>query len=163
VSEPRFKIERAQTTTDIAACAELFRAYESSLGIDLAYQDFEQELAALPGKYAPPSGQLLLARAAEGELIGCVALRPLELDGCCEMKRLYVSPEGRGCGLGKALVNAIIEEAKRIGYREIRLDTLPTMVEAISLYQKCGFLPIPPYNEAPFEGVVYMGRQLTSD
>ena len=153
-------IAPARTAADFEAVAELFRAYASSLGIDLAYQDFEAELASLPGKYAPPVGELLLARDAEGEPVGCVALRPFRDDGCCEMKRLYVAPRGRGMGLGKALMNAIVEEATRIGYREMRLDTLSTMAEAISLYQKGGFVAIPAYYDTPIENTVFMSRSL---
>ncbi len=92
--------------------------------------------------FPPPAGELLLARDIHGEPLGCVGLRPLPPDGCCEMKRLYVSPLGRGLGLGRALIDAIIGEARRIGYREIRLDTLPTMVGAISFYKKAGFISI---------------------
>lgn len=153
-------IAPARTASDLEAVAELFRAYASSLGIDLAYQDFEAELASLPGKYAPPSGELLLARDADGEPVGCVGLRPFGEDGCCEMKRLYVAPRGRGLGLGRALMNAIVEEATRIGYREMRLDTLSTMTEAISLYQKGGFVPIPAYYDTPIENTVFMARPL---
>src|SRR6202035_4575987 len=101
-------------------------------------QDFEAEMAAMPGKYAPPAGELLLARDGAGKPVGCVGLRPIEPAGCCEMKRLYVAPEGRGIGLGKALVDALVEVAERIGYREIKLDTLPSMAGAQSLYRKLG-------------------------
>ena len=112
----------------------------------------------MPGKYAPPAGELLLARL-DNEPVGCVGLRPL-VDGCCEMKRLYVSPMGRSFGVGKALINAIVLEAKRIGYQEIKLDTLPSMAEAISLYEKAGFNAIAPYYETPLAGTLFLGRSL---
>jgi ribosomal protein S18 acetylase RimI-like enzyme len=92
--------------------------------------------------------------------LGCVGLRPIAPDGCCEMKRLYVSPRARGLGLGKALVDAVIAEATRIGHREMRLDTLPTMGEAIALYRKAGFQPIDPYYETPVAGTIFMARAL---
>ncbi|MBC8063632.1 MAG: GNAT family N-acetyltransferase [Chlorobia bacterium] len=155
-----FAIEPARTADDLAAVANLFREYEASIQIDLCFQDFEAELASLPGKYAPPHGELLLARDAQDKPIGCVALRPS--DRGCEMKRLYVSPPGRGMGLGKALMNAIIDEAKRIGYQEICLDTLPTMVEAISLYQKNGFEATDPYYDTPIDGTIFMRRVLST-
>jgi ribosomal protein S18 acetylase RimI-like enzyme len=160
MSEASFQIARAGSSADLDAVKRLFTAYASALGIDLSYQGFEEELAGLPGKYAAPSGALLIARAMDGEPLGCVALRPLDDAGRCEMKRLYVSPRARGLGLGKALINAVIAEAIRIGYREMRLDTLPTMGEAIALYRKAGFLPIDPYYETPMAGTIFMGRRL---
>jgi ribosomal protein S18 acetylase RimI-like enzyme len=161
IREKSFRIFPAKTVADVDATASLFRAYAASLPIDLAYQGFEAELAALPGKYAPPSGALLLARRADGEAIGCVALRANEPEGCCEMKRLYVSPEGRGLGLGRALVTAILAEAARIGYREIRLDTLGTMTGALALYQKAGFEPVPPYYDTPIAGTIFFAKRLS--
>lgn len=154
-------IEPVRTTDGLAAAAKLFREYASSLDIDLAFQGFEAELAAMPGAYAPPDGELLLARASDGRPAGCVGLRPMKAAGCCEMKRLYVSRVGRGSGLGKALVEAVIREAERIGYREIRLDTLPSMKAAVALYLKSGFEPIEPYYETPVRGTVFLGRPLT--
>ncbi len=160
MSNTVFDIARAATLQDIADCATLFRAYAGSLGIDLSYQGFESELSALPGAYAPPHGALLLARSTGGEAIGCVALRPIAPVGCCEMKRLYVAPQGRGLGLGKALVEAVIGEARRIGYREMRLDTLPDMAEAIALYRRLGFEDIPPYYDTPVAGTIFMALKL---
>jgi ribosomal protein S18 acetylase RimI-like enzyme len=155
-----FTITPVRTVAELAATIELFRAYAASLDVDLAYQDFEGEMAAMPGKYAPPGGELLLARDASGAPIGAVGLRPIEPSGCCEMKRLYVLPEDRGSGLGKALVAATILEAKRIGYREIRLDTLPSMSGAMALYRKLGFEPMAPYYETPIAGTTFMRRSL---
>ena len=159
---PAFRIMPVRTPVDLEAIRTLFQAYVASLGVDIAYQGFEAELATLPGKYAAPQGELLLARSTDGEPLGCVALRPLD-GGICEMKRLYVVPEGRGTGLGQALAEAILEVAERSGYREIWLDTLSTMVAAVRLYDKLGFEAIPPYNDSPFANMVFMGKVLGSD
>jgi len=148
----------AAEARDIAEIAELFRAYEAHIGVDLSYQGFADELATLPGKYAPPRGQLLIARNANGAAIGCVALRSIDAR-CCEMKRLFVSPQGRGLGLGRALAEAVIAEAARLRYAELRLDTLPSMHEAITLYRKLGFAPIAPYYAAR-EGTLFMALSL---
>jgi len=145
--------------SDIEDIVRLFHEYESHIGVDLTYQDFASELATLPGKYAPPAGQLLVARDARQSAIGCVALRPLNTR-TCEMKRLFVSPDGRGLGLGRALASAIIEEATRLGYAEIRLDTLPSMQAAIGLYKELGFVPIDPYYEGALRGSLFMARRL---
>lgn len=159
-------IAQARTEEDLAAIAALFRAYAASLEVDLAYQGFEAELAGLPGKYAPPAGRLLLARSAEGAPLGCVALRPLDPPlgppGCCEMKRLYVAPEGRGTGLGARLVEAVIREAEAMGHREMRLDSLPTMGPAIALYRRRGFEEMAPYYDTPVAGTVFLRRILRS-
>lgn len=156
-----FRIEPARSAADFEAAARLFDAYARALGIDLAFQDFAAELASLPGKYAPPLGELLLARGLRDEPLGCVGLRPLDSEGACEMKRLYVTPAARGLGAGKALVEAIILEARRIGYREMRLDTLPDMAEAVGIYRGAGFEPIAPYYHNPIAGAVFLGRSLT--
>jgi ribosomal protein S18 acetylase RimI-like enzyme len=155
-----FRISPVISAGDLASAVTLFRAYASSLDVDLAYQDFEGEMAAMPGKYAPPQGVLLLARNAEGAAIGCVGLRPIDPPGCCEMKRLYVTPEGRGSGLGRALVEALVGIAERIGYREMRLDTLPSMAGAQALYRNLGFGVIVPYYETPVAGTLFMRRAL---
>lgn len=160
-AQPSFHIAPVRTADDLAATIGLFRAYAASLDVDLAYQDFEGEMAAMPGQYAPPAGELLLARGAEGRPIGCVGLRPITPSGCCEMKRLYVAPDGRGSGLGKALVDALVRAAARIGYREMRLDTLPSMAEAQALYRKLGFEVIAPYYDTPVAGTIFMRRALT--
>lgn len=157
----RFSIAAALMADDVVAVAGLFRAYAASLDVDLAYQDFDTELAGLPGAYAPPTGALLLARGADDRPLGCVALRAMTTDGCCEMKRLYVHAAGRGIGLGRALVDAIVAVARVAGYREIRLDTLPTMTEAIVLYRTCGFEPIAPYYDTPVAGTLFLRQRLT--
>ncbi|MGE0764836.1 MAG: GNAT family N-acetyltransferase [Hyphomicrobiaceae bacterium] len=153
-------IAPATSPADMAAAAELMRAYAASLGVDLAFQDFSAELATLPGKYAPPRGALLIARDAGGEPVGCVALRPLGDDGGCEMKRLYVAPEGRGVGLGRRLAQAIIAEARSLGCREMRLDTLPSMRGAIALYRSLGFVATAPYYDTPIAGTVFLRLDL---
>lgn len=153
-------IIRARSVEDIDAAAVLFAEYGKSLGFDLAFQDFQTELKSLPGKYAAPGGDILLARDANGDILGCVAVRPLNPPTCCEMKRLYVLPVGRGLGIGKKLVNAIVEMAGSLGYNEIKLDTLSSMGEAVSLYAKAGFLPTAPYYNTPLSGTVFLVRQL---
>jgi ribosomal protein S18 acetylase RimI-like enzyme len=155
-----FRLARARHAEEIAAAAILFREYADWLGIDLSFQGFEAELASLPGKYAAPTGALMLAYSPAGEALGCVAVRPLEGSAICEMKRLYVRPAARGLGIGAALVAAIVESAQALGYTEMKLDTLPSMSEAFALYQRFGFLPIPAYYHNPVPGTVYLGKRL---
>jgi ribosomal protein S18 acetylase RimI-like enzyme len=159
---PGAQIIPVRKPDDLSAAIALFREYAASLDIDLGYQDFEGEMAAMPGKYAPPRGELLLARLDDGNAAGCVGLRPIEPDGCCEMKRLYVAPAGRGAHLGESLVAEIVAIAERAGYREMRLDTLPTMAAAISLYRKFGFETMPPYYDTPIEGTLFRRRVLNA-
>jgi putative acetyltransferase len=144
---------------DLANVAALFRAYAAALAVDLGPQGFEAELAELPGAYVAPRGALLLARDQDSNALGCIALRPLA-EVVCEVKRLYVRPEARGTGLGKALVGTALDEAARLGYREIKLDTLEHMQAAIALYRSFGFAPIPPYGTHPYEGLVCLGKRL---
>lgn len=148
------KIVQAQSEQDIARVRELFREYADSLGVDLCFQSFEEELAELPGKYAPPEGSLLIAKEDE-EAVGCVALRKIG-DGVGEMKRLYLRPTFRGQGYGRTLALAIIAEARQIGYGRLRLDTLPIMGEAQKLYRSLGFREIEPYVYNPIEGTLYL-------
>jgi ribosomal protein S18 acetylase RimI-like enzyme len=155
---PMIEIRPADVPGDLSAVRALFREYAAGLGIDLCFQDFETELATLPGKYAPPEGRLLLAFDG-AEAVGCVALRPVA-DGVCEMKRLYVRPGVRGQQLGRRLAKQIVHEARDAGYRRICLDTLPTMAAAIGLYSALGFVPIEPYVFNPIDGAIFLGREL---
>ena len=145
---------------DLPAIRELLREYAGSLGFRLDFQDFDRELADLPGAYAPPAGALLLARV-DGDAAGCVALRPLE-PGICELKRLFVRPEHRGLGLGRLLATAMLEEALRRGYRRIRLDTTPGMESAQALYVQLGFRDIAPYTTNPVAGTRFLELVLGS-
>jgi len=150
-----FSIFQASSPSHIEQARELFLEYAQSLGFSLCFQNFDKELADLPGKYAPPSGRLLLA-GHDGRPAGCVALHKLE-DEICEMKRLYLRPEFRGMGLGRVLADRIISEARQIGYRRMRLDTVgPVMRDAVAMYRKIGFREITPYCANPMEGTLYM-------
>jgi putative acetyltransferase len=158
-SDPRVLISQAESDSEIAQVRELFLEYAESLGFSLCFQNFDRELAELPGEYAPPGGRLLLARYG-AEPAGCVALRSLE-PGICEMKRLYIRPQFRGRGLGKMLANTSISEAKKIGYKTLRLDTVePKMKSAVALYRALGFREIAPYRPNPIEGAMYMELEL---
>jgi len=180
------KLDQAETPEEIEEVRRLLREYEASLGVSLCFQGFERELAELPGEYAPPGGRLLLcsagvspavagasrsrtrgqdAHATAGETpalhqaVGCVALRRID-DESCEMKRLYLRPGFRGRGAGRVLAVAIIGEARRIGYKKMRLDTLPSMREAMALYETLGFKRIEPYRYNPIEGAVFAELEL---
>jgi len=151
-------LEEATTKENMQEVKSLFREYADSLGFDLDFQDFEGELASLPGEYSPPGGTILLARCV-GEAAGCVAIR--RIDGeTCEMKRLYVRPQRRGKGIGRRLAEEVIERARSLGYRAMRLDTVKTMVEANSLYHELGFREIEPYRYNPLEGASYKELRL---
>ena len=152
-------IIQAETEKQIAEATTLFREYESWLGMSLCFQDFETEVASLPGKYAMPNGRLLLAYS-ENELAGCIALRPIA-DNICEMKRLFVRNEFRGRQIGVALIERLIADAREIGYIAMRLDTFPPkMGKAVKLYESHGFRSIPPYYENPYHGVLFMELSL---
>ena len=152
-------IRQAASAADFAHARALFEEYAAWLAVDLCFQGFAEELATLPGAYAPPRGRLLLA-GPQSEPTGCIALRPLPEAGIGEVKRLYVRPAARGTGLGEALVQALMHDARAIGYRELKLDTLNHMSDALRLYGRLGFAPCAPYYHNPLPGVVYMSRTL---
>lgn len=153
------KLFEAESPTHLAQARELFLEYARSLSFSLCFQNFDKELAELPGAYAPPEGRLLLAEF-ESQLAGCVALRKLGND-ICEMKRLYVRPQFRGKRLGRALAERIISEAQQIGYSRMRLDTVePVMKDAVAMYRRIGFQEIAPYCANPLDGALYMELEL---
>ena len=151
-------IRQAHSAGDVEQVRALFLEYADSIGVDLCFQNFSQELASLPGDYAPPEGRLLMAFAGD-RLAGCVALHKVEND-VCEMKRLYVRPGFRGMRLGRLLAERVIEEARCIGYRRMLLDTLPSMNEAIALYRSLGFVETKPYRPNPVLGALFMELDL---
>ena len=151
-------IVRVASAQDIEAVRALFLEYAESLGFSLCFQGFDRELEDLPGKYALPEGCLWLAKAAVVP-VGVIGLRPLE-DGYCEMKRLYLRPEARGLGLGRRLIEATLEHARRVGYQAMRLDTLKSMSAARALYSEYGFIQIPAYYHNPLPEVVYYEHSL---
>jgi GNAT superfamily N-acetyltransferase len=146
------------TPGHIANVRELFLEYQRWLGLDLCFQNFSAELAALPGDYAPPSGRLLLA-LHDARPAGCIALRRMD-DATCEMKRLFVRPEFQSLKIGRTLAERVIAEARGIGYTHMRLDTLPMMTRAHALYAALGFREIPPYCHNPVPGAIYMELSL---
>ena len=155
-------LRRAEGDKDVPVVRRLFRDYaawfETTFQHDLCFQGFEEELAGLPGKYAPPKGNIWLAERAEGP-VGIIGLRPLE-DEVCEMKRLWVAEAARGSGLGRRLIEASFAGAREAGYRRMRLDTIGGMERAIALYREYGFREIPPYCENPLPGVIYFELEL---
>jgi ribosomal protein S18 acetylase RimI-like enzyme len=152
------QISPATSAADLALIRELFQEYARSIEVDLCFQNFNQELATLPGRYAPPGGCLLLAYSNR-EPAGCVGLRGLD-GGCCEMKRLYVRPGFRRHGGGRLLAEAVITAARLAGYAAMRLDTLSSMEAAIALYRSLGFRPIAPYYDNPSGCAVFMELDL---
>lgn len=156
-SEPTFN--QADNPELVATARTLFREYAEAIGTNLEYQGFTAELAALPVPYTPPRGALLIARIGP-DVAGCVALRPLDAQRG-EMKRLYVRPAHRKSGLGKRMVEAVIDAARRAGYRELRLDTLPSMASAQALYRRLGFVEIPPYNTTHLPGTRFYSLDLS--
>ena len=153
-------IVSARFPADGEVVRELFAEYADSLGIDLSFQGFAAELEQLPGKYAPPLGDILLARDAEGLALGCVALRPTATPGTAEIKRLYLRPAARGHALGRRLAEAVIARAREAGHARVVLDTLATMHAARRLYAELGFLPVPPYYDNPLPDTLYMALEL---
>ena len=153
-------IRQAESVEDLQLVRGLFTEYETAIGVSLCFQSFEEELANLPGKYAPPSGRLFLAFI--GELsVGCIALRK-QTDAICEMKRLFVRQAARGKQVGRKLVETIINEACDIGYQRMRLDTMPgKMDKAIAMYRSVGFEEIPPYYDTPVGDTIFMELKLS--
>jgi len=158
VELPVVELTTPSTREELDATRSLFREYAHGLGVDLCFQNFEQELATLPGEYAPPRGELLLARV-DGAIAGCCALRPLDnsdYPNAAEMKRLYVRKAFRGFGLGRQLAEAILDAARQAGYACVLLDTLDDMEAARALYEDLGFEPIEPYYHNPIPGAHYL-------
>ena len=152
-------IDPARGAADLGHVRALFREYQEWLGVDLCFQGFDDELCRLPGRYAPPRGVLLLARAGSA-IAGVVGMWPLSKT-VCEMKRLYVRPPWRGLGLGRRLANEIVAEARNAGFTRMRLDTLAGLEAARALYASTGFVEIPAYNDNPLDGVLFMELRLT--
>lgn len=158
-ADENLSVRQPEGSAEIEQVRKLFLEYAQPLGFSLCFQNFDQEIAELPGDYSPPDGRLLLAKV-EDELAGCVALHKLQPE-ICEMKRLYLRPKFRGRGLGRFLANAIMAEGRSIGYKMMRLDTVePAMKDAVALYRKLGFYEIEPYRVNPMPGTLYMEVRL---
>lgn len=159
------RIFDATSPEQIVSTRDLFKEYAQSIGFSLCFQGFDKELERLPGEYGPPDGRLLLAEY-DGRPAGCIALKRVEIPGgppACEMKRLYVKPEFRKYGIGRALAEKLIEEAREIGYQRMVLDTVPDkMPAAVALYRSLGFVERPPYYHNPLEEVLYMELDLSA-
>ena len=155
------RVQSATSLREVGLIRDLFIEYASSLGFDLSFQNFQKELDDLPGDYSPPNGRLLLG-FHDSDPVGCVALREIS-EEICEMKRLYVCPRCRGLGLGKRLATKVIADAREIGYRKVRLDTVPAMRAAITLYVSLGFKEIEPYRYNPIEGTKFMELDLAKE
>jgi putative acetyltransferase len=153
------RIETVESAELLKLVRELFVEYANSLGVDLCFQNFSEELAGLPGEYARPAGRLLLA-SENGHAIGCGAIRR-DGEDVCEMKRLYVRPAARRKGVGIALIDELVKEARAIGYQRMRLDTLPSMTKAIAMYRALGFKEIAPYRYNPIPGSLFLELELT--
>ena len=159
MGNPRLTLTQVASPAQIEQARELFLEYAQSLGFSLCFQNFDQELAGLPGDYAPPGGRLLIT-TYRSQLAGCVALHRLE-PGICEMKRLYLRPQFRGRGLGRVLAETVIAEARGMGCRKMRLDTVePVMPNAVAMYRRLGFKEIEPYRVNPIAGALYMELEL---
>lgn len=162
MDSPEIELFTPASAQDLLAVRDIFIEYASTLSVDLCFQDFDAELAALPGDYAAPRGALLLARV-DGAIAGCCALRPMDSSdypNAAEMKRLYVRKAFRGFGLGRQLAEAILDEARRAGYSAVLLDTLDEMEAARALYEDLGFEEIPPYYHNPHAGAHYLKVEL---
>ena len=153
------RLIHAQSAEETHHARKLFEEYAAGLEINLCFQNFDKELAELPGEYVPPNGRLFLAHEGE-QVAGCVAFRKIA-EGVCEMKRLYVRPGFRGTGLGRSLTETVIDTAREVGYQRMRLDTLPgKMDRAIAMYRALGFQEIEPYYDNPVEGALFIELEL---
>ena len=162
MEKPQIQLINPVQAGQLDATRDIFREYAAGLGVDLCFQSFDAELAGLPGDYAPPRGSLILA-VIESQVAGCVALRPLDnvdYPNAAEMKRLYVRKAFRGFGLGRQLVEAVMDSARLAGYDSILLDTLDDMEAARALYDELGFEDIPPYYHNPIPGAHYLRASL---
>ena len=159
----RISIQPARCEGDFAAAVELFEEYAAWLGVDLNFQGYVSELANLPAKYAQPAGELYLAWDENETPVGCVGVAPLPEPDACEMKRLYVRKAARGTGTGRALAETIVRFAEAAGYRRILLDSLPTMVPALTIYRSLGFKPIAPYYTNPVPGALFFCKQIRDE
>jgi GNAT superfamily N-acetyltransferase len=155
-----YKVGPVRSSRELNATRDLIREYVHWLDIDLAIEGFEAELPQFPEPYAPPTGDLLLAQTNAGEALGCISLRALDASGTWEIKRLYVRAGARGAGIGRGLVQAVLERASAIGYRQTMLDTLPWMTSAIAIYRAFGFAPIPAYWNNAVPDIIYFGKKL---
>lgn len=154
-----FAILEASKEEHFQTGADLFREYADAIQVDLCFQGFEMELQELHLQYARPTGCLFLVRGIDEQYMGCVAVRKIDAS-TAELKRMYVRPQARGLGLGHTLLQKALEAAAELGYRKIRLDTMPSMESAIRLYEKMGFYQINPYRHNPHEGVRYYEKRL---
>jgi ribosomal protein S18 acetylase RimI-like enzyme len=156
-----FTLKQVESTEEIEQTRELFHEYVTWLGVNLCFQNYDKEVAELPGEYVPPTGRLYLA-IEDDQTAGCIALRKLA-EGICEMKRLYLRPQFRGRQLGRTLVDRVIEDARQIGYSRMRLDTLPGKMDAaIAMYRSLGFTDIERYYDNPYETAVFMELDLAA-
>jgi putative acetyltransferase len=158
MSATMMRIENADTPELVRLARDLFVEYSESLGVDLCFQGFAEELARLPGEYARPPGRLMLIFNGL-EAVGCGALRPID-DRVCEMKRVYLRPPVRGKGAGRVLIGTLIQTAREIGYEQMRLDTLPSMTRAMEIYRSLGFKEIAPYRVNPVPGASFLELEL---
>lgn len=160
-AEPKIEIQTAKSRRQFEQARLLFKEYAASLGVDLGFQNFDDELESLETIYSPPTGALLLA-LRERQTAGCVGVRGLNAKAC-EMKRLYVKPEFQNLQIGRRLTIAVIEKARRLGYEKMRLDTLPSMTSAQNLYRSLGFKEIGAYRYNPDPNTLFMELDLFSD
>lgn len=161
INKTEIKLSEAESTKDYQNAAELFKEYACELGFDLEFQNFEEELKNIKAQYSRPYGIIILAQETGKKPVGCVGIRKLEGD-ICELKRMYIKKEGRGQGIGKAMLKKAIEIAQELGYTKIRLDTLPAMKSAIKLYENERFYQIEPYRYNSIKGAEYYEKSINN-